>query len=157
MKLPKIFTRRYYEEVGTMVVFVDQAEKRFDVGIMKKVDKLYFSEGWREVGAYYGLWFGGWIRLMYVDVGRFYLSAYDTIGMEVLYQPVLTPNLSLGQPSNPINISDDDDGVHQLPQYVERQFYRIIEKELTVGDVTSDMVVWLKYFFALCLFAFLYF
>lgn len=67
MKLPKIFTRRYCEEVGVVVVFIDQTEKRFDVGIIKKVDNIYFGEGWREVGAYYGLWFGGWIRVMYVD------------------------------------------------------------------------------------------
>lgn len=97
------------------------------------------------MGAYYGLWFGGWIRLMYVDVGyRFYLSSFHTLGMEVLYQTVLTPTSSLGEPSNPIYISDDEDGEQQLPEHVEKQFYRILEKELSVCDVTCDMLVCLQ-------------
>lgn len=79
-----------------------------------------------------------------IEVGRFYFGAFDTLGMDVLYQPVLTPTMSLGEASNPINISDDEEAPHQFPEPVQRQFYPILKKELSVPDITCDMIVCLK-------------
>lgn len=115
--------------------FLDQAQNRFPVAVKKKCNKLYFSEGLRDVGAHYLLRFGGWIRLMYADVNKFYVSAFDTLGVEVKYEP-------LGDHANPINISDDENDAPLMNGVGGgRQYYRTFEKELTWLGVNSDMTV----------------
>lgn len=104
-KLLKIFSKNYYEEVHCVVVLIDQAENQFHVTIKNFFNKMYFGKDWKEVGGYYELWFGGWMRLMYVDVGDFtWVLLIYTLGLAVLYHNVVTVVVSLGDHVNPINI-----------------------------------------------------
>lgn len=57
----------------------DHRGNEFEVSNVKRGCGVFVFQGWRQVGRCLGLSEGGWIKMIYVAAGRFYIEPRDRL------------------------------------------------------------------------------
>lgn len=71
VKLPRIFNNTHLDEVAPNAFLCDPVGNMFEVFVQKRYNEAYFTQGWKNLGKFYGLFVGGWVRLFLLKVTGF--------------------------------------------------------------------------------------
>ncbi|MCH79314.1 helicase-like protein, partial [Trifolium medium] len=135
-KFPACFTKDFGSFIGNYVILQDRERNRIQVSVKRKNCSIYFTEGWSEMGAFYGINTGGWLVILYVNPRFFRIKVLDRYGAEVAY-PLKTP---------PHSIMLVGGGTEKSPVPIDRfvvpptEFCHVLEKTLTSVDVESGVL-----------------
>lgn len=121
--MPKLFTRRLYGDIHESVYFIDPAGNRHRVAIDKVEGQIYMTDGWNELGTFYRIMCGGWMKMIYMTTGRFLIRVHHKFGEEVLY------------PTPPSLKGEDDDEIPTWDHEPEYEEPTLEEMHLPWGDV----------------------
>lgn len=123
------------------MLLCDPIGNMFEVMIDKRNGQVFFGQGWNGVGKFYGLYLGGWARIVFVRTDLFVNKLRDRLDREVIY-PIPTMICWLGE--TPKNISHVGNYVvlNNFANVCQKPgFFHILEKTLTYGDVYSGRLV----------------
>lgn len=125
VKLPRMFNQEHVREIAPTVIFCDPAGNMFQVVVAKTLNKAYFTQGWNAVGKFYGLYLGGWVRLVFARSDLFLIQLRDRLDHQVFYPP----------PPRIVVVN------HYANLCKKPDIFYVFEKNLTHTDVNSDFLV----------------
>lgn len=131
-----------------MVLF-DSTGNQFEVVVVKRGSDVFFTQGWSQMGRFYGLHLGGWIQMMYVRFDRFFVEIRDRF---LVYPYTVGPPKIIRLGQEPALIQDDDLISNSLDQsmYVGRvpTLVFTLYKTLDIAEKTSLFLVCFFFFYS---------
>lgn len=113
----------------------------FHLAVEKRYSEAYFTEGWTAVGKFYGLQFGGWVRLVFVACDVFLMQLRDRLDHPVNY-PLPAKIHRLGQDTKTLDYPRTDPvASHYSTICKKADIFHCLDKTLTNIDVTSGFLV----------------
>lgn len=147
--MPRMFSRRFYDNVGDSIQLLDPAGNTNQVGIIKVDGSVYLSQGWSDLGGltgFYRLIFDGWFKMVYLTTGRFLIRVYDNFGDEVWY-PRAPPLRSAREDEDDVPILDDEHEYEKPPEnylflpYGELDYCHTVVKTITYSEIFGIALV----------------
>lgn len=142
--MPRMFARRFYEDVVDSVQLLDPAGNMHQIGIRKVFGSVYMTQGWTNLGIFYGLLFGGWLKLLYLSRGRFLIRVITNYGDEVHYP--MDPAIDPGEAEEPPALNEeaafeDPPTNYHLLSNGDIDFSHTIVKTISYADIVNDALV----------------
>lgn len=88
--MPILFSNKYYHELPDKLTLLDIERNEFEFVIIKDIQKIFLG-GWKQLAAFYDLQLGGYIRMVYLCRGLFFIQVFNTFGDEVFAPHVHVP------------------------------------------------------------------
>lgn len=125
------------------MVFTDPVGNVLNVSLIKDGDHAFFTDGWKHVGAFYGIQPAGWLRMVYTSLGNFSIEVSNQWGDKITYPP-MPESLESGDSAHPI-ILDVDDAVldeEHVPHIVDRsKCITEFKKWLSFDEILGNKLV----------------
>lgn len=113
----------------------------FQIAVQKVFTEVYFVEGWNQVGKFYGLQIGGWVRLVFVGWDMFLIQLRDRLDHPVTY-PLPAKIHCLGQLPTVLDYPRADPVASNYSSICKKPaMFHTLDKTLTYDDVHSGLLV----------------
>jgi hypothetical protein len=141
-RLPACFVREFGKDVSEYVILRDPNHNEFEVQVVKKVNEIYFGDGWHSLKDAYDIKFGAWVSVCYISPVLFTMRVLSRWCFEIsypYYDPPLRHLLARSDPRSGIGSSVMNFCAAGSAR--QKSLIRSYVKDLTLYDIHSGVLV----------------
>jgi hypothetical protein len=158
-RLPACFVREFGKDVSEYVILRDPNHNEFEVQVVKKVNEIYFGDGWHSLKDAYDIKFGAWVSVCYISPVLFTMRVLSRWCFEISY-PYYDPPLRhlLARSDSRSGIGSSVMNFCAAGSARQKSLIRSYVKDLTLYDIHSGVLVricfWIFIIMKICVLVF---